>query len=243
MKEKNIFNDIISSAKTFVEKQKGAWDHEKWESFLSEVQQKGFALTEEASNTVGRILESLKKIYSLHPEQTHQYNDIATHAKNFVEKYRGLWDHEKWENLLRDFQRNGIFITEEKAQAIGSILESIKTFYSSVPAPVHKEEKTLSAQISDKEKKAYIKKIEDDLKHWDTKIDILEVNADKASEQNKAEYSKHLDKVLTLWKEAKIIIQKLKKSDDSQWEALQNSVDAIWKDMEDAIKKALTLKS
>jgi hypothetical protein len=98
MKEKNTFDDLMASAKNFVEKQKGVWDHTHWENFLKDMQKKGLALTEETSQAIGGLLESLKKIYSMHPEESQKFRDITSHAKAFVEKYKGLWDHEKWDS-------------------------------------------------------------------------------------------------------------------------------------------------
>jgi hypothetical protein len=51
-----------------VERHKGAWDHTKWESFLSDVKKKGVPVTEEVSNTIGSVLESLKKLHTLLPK-------------------------------------------------------------------------------------------------------------------------------------------------------------------------------
>ncbi len=42
-----IFDDLIKRASEFVEKQKGAWDHSKWQEFLSDAQKKGVKLTED----------------------------------------------------------------------------------------------------------------------------------------------------------------------------------------------------
>lgn len=49
--------------KNFVIKQKGEWDHIKWENFLEDVRQKGVTLTDDTAKLPGGILESLKKIY------------------------------------------------------------------------------------------------------------------------------------------------------------------------------------
>lgn len=62
-KSSNPFDEIITTAKNFVEKQKGMWDHDRWENFISEVQKKGISITEETSKLIGSMLESLKKLY------------------------------------------------------------------------------------------------------------------------------------------------------------------------------------
>ena len=60
----SLFDEIITSAKQFVEEQKGKWDHTQWESFLSDLQDKGVSITEEIKNSIGDILESLKGLYT-----------------------------------------------------------------------------------------------------------------------------------------------------------------------------------
>ena len=46
-KSKGFFDDILNTAKEFVERHKGAWDHAKWEGLLSDIQKKGVSVTEE----------------------------------------------------------------------------------------------------------------------------------------------------------------------------------------------------
>ena len=58
-----VFDEIFALAKNFVVKQKGEWDHIKWENFISDIEQKGVTLTEDTTKLLGSILEALKKIY------------------------------------------------------------------------------------------------------------------------------------------------------------------------------------
>ena len=67
-KSSNPFNEVITTAKNFVEKQKGIWDHTRWENFISDVQKKGVAITKETSNLIGSVFESLKKLYIFSPK-------------------------------------------------------------------------------------------------------------------------------------------------------------------------------
>ena len=67
-KSSNLFDEVITNAKNFVEKQKGKWDHSLWENFLKDIQKKGVSLTEETSGLIGSVLESLKKIYNFSPK-------------------------------------------------------------------------------------------------------------------------------------------------------------------------------
>ncbi len=61
------FSKIITSAREFIEKQKGQWDHFKWQGFLDDVQNKGIDLTKEMQDYLGLVLESMNKFYSSLP--------------------------------------------------------------------------------------------------------------------------------------------------------------------------------
>lgn len=59
----DAFDEIINNAKNFITKQKGTWDHIKWENFLEEMKSKGVTMTDDTKSLLGSVLESLKKLY------------------------------------------------------------------------------------------------------------------------------------------------------------------------------------
>ena len=130
-----LFNDLIKRASQFVEKQKGVWDHSKWQAFLSELQQKGDEMTEEMKDHLGVVLESMKKYYkNATVTGRKMHAEISDQAAKLVEKTRGKWEHLDWEKFVADIQKKGVELTEEAKKDLGDVLESAKKFYSVMPS-------------------------------------------------------------------------------------------------------------
>lgn len=72
------------------------------------------------------------------------YVDLAS---KFVEKQRGIWDHEKWLDFLLDAQKKGFDFNDEIKANLGLLLESMKKFYNVATAT--KEIDHLMLQISE----------------------------------------------------------------------------------------------
>jgi hypothetical protein len=145
-KSSNFFEEVITNAKSFVERHKGMWDHFRWENFLNETRKKGVTITESTSNHLGSLLESLKKLY----ERAPQFNEIINNAKSFVEKQKGVWDHTRWESFISEIQKKGIVVTEETSTLIGSLLESFKKFYIFSPKTEEKKGETKKSEATQK---------------------------------------------------------------------------------------------
>ncbi len=175
-----IFDDLIKRAAQFVEKQKGVWDHSKWQGFAADIQKKGVKLTEEMQNYLGLVLESLKKFSSTSSAGREISGNISTRAEKlvsslseqaatFVEKTRGKWEHLEWEKFLKDSQQRGIDLTEETMANLRGLLESAKKFYSSFALSAKEERKELEVEETprvavekapEKEEKPSVKKKE-----------------------------------------------------------------------------------
>ena len=142
-----IFDELIKRTSQFVEKQKGIWDHTKWQGFLSDIQEKGVNLTEETRNYLGSVVESMKKFYENSSDTGKKLMGIVSdQVAQFVEKTKGKWDHLGWEKFVKDIQKKGIDLTDETRSNLGVILESAKRFYSNLPlkAPKVKKEKEIT---------------------------------------------------------------------------------------------------
>jgi chromatin segregation and condensation protein Rec8/ScpA/Scc1 (kleisin family) len=209
-KSKGFFDDILNTAKEFVEKHKGTWDHAKWEGLLSDIQKKGISVTEEISSTVGSVLESLKKLYTLFPK-----TEAVKEGKKEEEEAAPKEAEEK---------------APEEKKAVESKLKK---------APAAMKPKAPAKETEKGTKETCLKKLEDELKQWEAKIDIIQADADKVKEEHKAQYKKDVDEILSLKKEANNMLQKLKKTSDDEWEELKEGVDKAWRDFESAIEKAL----
>jgi chromosome segregation ATPase len=211
-KGKSLFDDVLNSAKEFVEKHKGTWDHAKWESFLSDIKKKGVSVTEDMSNTVGSVLESIKKLYTSFPK-----TEAAKEVKK--EEEAAPQKAEKKE-------------PEEKKPVTSKPKK----------APAAKKPKAPAKETGKITKESYVKKLEDELKQWEAKIDIIQADVDKVKEEHKEQYKKDIDEILSLKKEAKNVLQKLKKTSDDEWEELKDGADKAWGDLETAIEKVLSFE-
>ncbi len=169
-----IFNDLSKRASEFVEKQKGAWDHSKWQDFLSDVQKKGVKMTEDVNNSIGLVLESIKKFYESSTDTGKKgIGNVSDQATKFIDITKGKWEHVEWEKFVKDIQQKGIDLTEEARSSLGGILESLKKLYNSLPLipKAEKEEqeatekpekveatKTPEVEVSEKQVKPTVEK-------------------------------------------------------------------------------------
>ncbi len=163
-----ILDDLLKQATAFVDKQKGFWDHTTWQSFLSDIQKKGIELTDEKSEYLGTVLESMKKFYetSIVQDANKRFDEIMSkisdQTTSFLEKTEGIWDHAGWENFIEEIQKKGINITEDTVTYIGDILESSKKLYNVLPFVETKKEAPKKAAPKEaalkEEKKAKPKK-------------------------------------------------------------------------------------
>lgn len=95
------------------------------------------------------------------------------------------------------------------------------------------------ATLELEEKKAYLKKLEDELGIWDAKIDILEANFDKVKEEHKELYRRDLNEIIDLRDEAKREILRLRETSSEEWKLLKEGADKLWLELEYEIEKAL----
>ncbi len=136
---KGVFDEIMKLTERFVEKQKGAWNHDEWMAFLSDLQKRGIDMTDETQSYLGSILEAMKKLYVPLTGTENIENiektmkDITNLTIQFVKKNKGVWDHAGWEKFLKDVQKKGLNLTEETVSYLGGVLEATKELYSFPP--------------------------------------------------------------------------------------------------------------
>ena len=135
------FNNLIKKASQFVEKQKGVWDHSKWQAFLSDTEKMGGTMNEEMRRYLGAVTESMKRFYE-HSAGTGKKmtGTVSDQAAKFVDKSRGKWEHLEWEKFVKDLQRKGADVTEHNRAHLGGILEAAKKFYHSWPKTMRRVE-------------------------------------------------------------------------------------------------------
>ena len=136
------YKSLIKKASQFVEKQKGVWDHSKWQAFLSDTEKMGGTMNEEMRRYLGAVTESMKRFYE-HSAGTGKKmtGTVSDQVAKFVDKSRGKWEHLEWEKFVKDLQRKGADVTEHNRAHLGEILEAAKKFYHSWPKTMEREEK------------------------------------------------------------------------------------------------------
>ncbi len=136
------FDSLIDLTGKFVEQQKGVWDHTEWLNFLSDLEKKGFELSDDIINYVGSVLETMIKVYESIATTKGARNvmsGITKETVNFIKTTKGVWGHSEWENFLKSIQTMGINLTDESMNYLGGVLESVNKIYATLPPLVSKE--------------------------------------------------------------------------------------------------------
>ncbi|MEO5360245.1 MAG: hypothetical protein H7843_07315 [Nitrospirota bacterium] len=67
-------------------------------------------------------------------KSTGQFDDIIESAAKFVEQQKGVWDHTAWTDFLSGISKMGFDIDSEMKAYLGSLLESMKKYYTAASA-------------------------------------------------------------------------------------------------------------
>jgi hypothetical protein len=137
------FDELLNLAGSFVEKQKGMWDHTAWNNFLTDVQAKGLKLNQDIEGKLGHTLETMRQYYTAATNSqgiSDKLDDILAKTSEFIKKTNGLWDHKEWEKYLSDLKAKGLSLTDETVGYIGAMLEASKQLYINNPEFAKKTE-------------------------------------------------------------------------------------------------------
>ncbi|MBF0473516.1 MAG: hypothetical protein HQK91_06720 [Nitrospirae bacterium] len=63
-------------------------------------------------------------------EEYNNFRKIIELSRDFVEKHNGFWEHSDWQEFLLTVEKNGIPITTSMETFLGSVVESMKDFYT-----------------------------------------------------------------------------------------------------------------
>ncbi len=127
MEENKIvgFDFLVALTSKFIKAQKGHWDHTAWLNFLADMQEKGVELSDEITNYIGSVTESMKRLYNITTTTENIQlcmEDISEHALNFFIKTGGVWEQSEWEKFLEDLQKEGFNLTDE---AISYLMDTL----------------------------------------------------------------------------------------------------------------------
>ncbi len=146
---------LIDLAGKFVEQRKGIWDHEAWSDFIADVQKKGFEVTDEMTDYLGSVLESMKQFYQAATATTGMAQVMTSIPKDtvtFIQDHKGVWGQSEWEQFLAELQKKGVAYSDETTNYLGGILESVKRLYSISPLLTEAKQDTKEEAKKDTDK-------------------------------------------------------------------------------------------
>jgi predicted ATP-binding protein involved in virulence len=87
-------------------------------------------------------------------------------------------------------------------------------------------------------RKAYEKKVDDQLDKWNVQIGLLKAKADKAEAQVKIDYYNTIEALQHKRDEGRTKLHELKVSGDDAWGDLKEGAEKVWSEIKMAFKKA-----
>lgn len=147
------FDEVAESSKEFVMKRKGKWNHDLWLGFLDDLQKKGIPRIEEIADSIGWVLESLRKIYFLSPQLK-----TPTESQEMKASELSLQKEDKPLDLQKDQQKPKQGIAEERGSDDKKTVQKITEKES---VTIEKEAaKKHGAQIMKKQEDSVVVKLE-----------------------------------------------------------------------------------
>jgi predicted flap endonuclease-1-like 5' DNA nuclease len=140
--------DLAKFASDFVTAQKGMWDHAAWTDFVSSLKARGFDISGDTQRNLGELLEAMKRIYAAAASTDSAKSSlrkIVNDSVGFIKRQKGVWGNSEWEGFLQTMERNTLTLTEGTTAYLGGVLESIKVFYSILPASAVEKSASLPA--------------------------------------------------------------------------------------------------
>lgn len=129
---KTPFEELTNLATDFVTSRKGMWDHTAWMDFLSRVQQKEVAISEDMQSKLGDLLEAMKEYHtavSSTDDIEKAMSTVLNDSVAFINRQKGVWGHAEWEDFVKTVQRNTRTWSEGTEAYLGGVLESLKVLY------------------------------------------------------------------------------------------------------------------
>jgi nucleotide-binding universal stress UspA family protein len=155
-----------------------------------------------------------------------QIQDLQAKETAVQQKLRELRasGEEVWEGLKTGMEKS---LDELK----GSLDRSVLTF---------KEKGEGVAETVSRKKKAYVEKVESQLKEWGFQTDILKAKADKSKAEVKIRYLEQIQELKNKQEAAKQRLHELRESGDEAWADFKEGVDNALDDLKKSLKKAIS---
>jgi septation ring formation regulator EzrA len=116
-------------------------------------------------------------------------------------------------------------------------LDGLKDAFDRTTSKFKKKEEAVTERVSAK-KKAYVEKMEAQLKEWGGDIDVLKAKAEKSKAEAKIAYLKQIEELKKKQGSVKKNLRELRGSGDEAWEDFKGGVEDAVKDLKRAFKRA-----
>jgi len=144
---------------------------------------------------------------------------------------------ETLEKRLQEFRESGGETWEHLKTGIEKGFDELKDSVDRTIS-LFKEKGEVVAETVSKKKKAYVEKIEDQLKDWSSQIDILKAKAEKSKAEVKIKYLEQIEELRKKQKTARQKLQKLKGSGEEAWGELKVGLDKALEDLKEAFDRS-----
>jgi len=144
---------------------------------------------------------------------------------------------ETLEKRLQEFKESGEETWEHLKTGIEKGFDELKDSVDRTISLFKEKGEEVTETVS-KKKKAYVEKIEDQLKDWGSQIDILKAKAEKSKAQVKIKYLEQIKEVRKKQKTARQKLQKLKGSGEEAWGELKVGLDKALEDLKEAFGRS-----
>jgi hypothetical protein len=138
---------------------------------------------------------------------------------------------------LKEFRESGEEAWEGLKTGIEKSLDDLKGSLDRTMS-TYKEKRGETIEAVSKKKKAYIQKMETQLKKWGTDIDLLKAKAEKSKAEAKIMYLKQIKELRAKQNVVKQKLHGFKESGGGAWEEVKAGVDQAVDDLKDAFVRA-----
>ena len=137
---------------------------------------------------------------------------------------------------LREFKESGEETWEGLKTGMEKSLGELKDSFDRTISRF-KEMKEEAAEKVSKKKKAYVGKVDGQLKEWGIQINILKAKAEKSKAEAKIMYLKQIRDLRSKQEAARKRLQKLKGSGDEAWDEVKSGLDKVLADLKDSFNR------
>ena len=127
--KKATFDDIVTAAEKFVNKQRGKWGEDEWLDLLAILKQLGVDLSDEMQAYVRQLVEAMRGVYQATGSTQGMSKALTSATKDsveFVKVHKAIWGYSDWEDFAGHVKDNTRVISKETSSYLSEILASLK---------------------------------------------------------------------------------------------------------------------